>query len=87
MAIIELPKDAKGREIPLDTKILYSESGKCFEVNRFTYSVVQTIPGLKWGVVFMIADMTIAAPSTSRHRNRPTAGRSWKRTWVEARTR
>ena len=53
MAIIEMPKDAKGREIPLDTKILYSESGKCFEVNRFTYSVVQTIPGLKWGVVFM----------------------------------
>lgn len=53
MANIELPKDAEGREIPLDTKILYNEDGKCFEVNRFTYSVVQTIPGLKWGVVFM----------------------------------
>lgn len=50
---VELPKDAKGREIPLDTKILYSESGKCFKVNRFTYSVVQTMPGLKWSVVFM----------------------------------
>lgn len=53
MANIELPKDAEGREIPLDTKILYNEDGKCFKVNRFTYSVVQTIPGLKWGVVFM----------------------------------
>ena len=53
MANIELPKDAEGREIPLDTKILYNEDGKCFEVNRFTYSVVQTMPGLKWGVVFM----------------------------------
>lgn len=51
--MIELPKDAEGREIPLDTKVLYNEDGKCFKVNRFTYSVVQTISGLKWGVVFM----------------------------------
>lgn len=50
---IELPKDATGREIPLDTEVLYNEYGKCFKVNRFTYSVVQTMPGLKWGVVFM----------------------------------
>ena len=50
---VELPKDAEGREIPLDTKMLYSEDGKCLKVNRFTYSVVQTMPGLKWGVVFM----------------------------------
>lgn len=53
MANIELPKDAEGREIPLDTKVLYNEDGKCFKVNRFTYSVVQTMPGLKWGIVFM----------------------------------
>lgn len=50
---IELPKDAEGREIPLDTKTLYNEDGKCFKVNHFTYSVVQTMPGLKWGVVLM----------------------------------
>lgn len=50
MANIELPKDAEGREIPLGTKILYNEDGKRFKVNRFTYSVVQTMPGLKWGV-------------------------------------
>lgn len=50
---VELPKDAEGREIPLDTEILYNEDGKCFKVNRFTYSVVQTIPDLKWGVVFV----------------------------------
>lgn len=50
---VELPKDAEGREIPLDTKVLYNDDGECFEVNRFTYSVVQTMPGLKWGVVFM----------------------------------
>ena len=50
---IELPKDAEGREIPLDTKVLYNENGTSFDVNRFTYSVTQTIPGLKWSVVFM----------------------------------
>lgn len=53
MADIKLPKDAEGREIPLDTKILYNEDGKCFKVDSFTYSLVQTMPGLKWGVVFM----------------------------------
>lgn len=51
--VIELPKDAEGREIPLDTEVLYTENGKRLDVNRFTYSVVQTIPNLKWGVVFM----------------------------------
>lgn len=50
---VESPRDAEGREIPLDTKVLYDENGKCFKINRFTYSVVQTMPGLKWGVVFM----------------------------------
>lgn len=50
---IELPKDAEGREIPLDTKTLYNKNGKCFKVNHFTYSVAQTMTGLKWGVVFM----------------------------------
>lgn len=50
---IDLPKDATGREIPLDTEVLYNENGDHFDVSRFTYSVVQAIPGLKWGVVFM----------------------------------
>lgn len=50
---IDLPKDATGREIPLDTEVLYTEYGKRLDVDRFTYSVRQTIPDLKWGVVFM----------------------------------
>lgn len=51
--VIDLPKDAIGREIPLDTEVLYTEYGKCLDVDRFTYSVKQTIPALKWGVVFI----------------------------------
>lgn len=53
MVNIKLPKDADGREIPLDTKVLYNEDGKEFEVDYFTYSVRQSIPNLKWGIVFM----------------------------------
>ena len=34
---IELPLDAEGREIPLDTKVLYSLSGEEHKVDEFTY--------------------------------------------------
>ena len=34
---IELPKDAEGREIPLNTKVLYYPEGKRFEVESFDY--------------------------------------------------
>lgn len=34
---IELPKDAKGREIPLDTECLYTYKGEKQDVFRFTY--------------------------------------------------
>lgn len=34
---IELPKDAKGREIPLDTECLYTYKGEKQDVLSFTY--------------------------------------------------
>ena len=34
---IELPKDAEGREIPLDTKVLYDKDGNEMEVSRYQY--------------------------------------------------
>lgn len=37
MAIIEMPKDATGREIPLDTKCLYTCGGEKQDVLGFTY--------------------------------------------------
>ena len=37
MANIELPKDSEGREIPLDTKVLYNDRGIEYEVNRFMF--------------------------------------------------
>lgn len=35
---IELPKDAKGREIPLDTVALYDEDGNVYSIRRFIYT-------------------------------------------------
>lgn len=35
MANIELPKDAEGREIPLDTEVLYDNNGVKFNVDEF----------------------------------------------------
>lgn len=33
----ELPKDAEGREIPLDTTVLYDKDGNEIEVSRYQY--------------------------------------------------
>lgn len=37
MACVELPKDAEGREIPLDTECLYTYKGEKQDVLSFTY--------------------------------------------------
>lgn len=50
---VELPKDAEGREIPLDTEILYDETGNEYEVYYYKYSVRRTIPRRKRQVVIM----------------------------------
>lgn len=51
MANVELPKDAEGREIPLDTKVLYDADGNQYEVSRFVYSVLRDYDN--WEVVFV----------------------------------
>ena len=48
---IELPKDAEGRDIPLDTKVLYDADGNRYGVSRFTYSVLRDYDN--WDVVFV----------------------------------
>lgn len=37
MKNVELPKDALGREIPLDIKVLYDEYGEKFFIDKVTY--------------------------------------------------
>lgn len=67
---IELPRDAAGREIPLDTETLYGEDGKEFEVDHYEYPVRQTAPRRKWQVVMVdrivhdCSDLYIAPPDS-----------------------
>ncbi|MEF2848316.1 MAG: hypothetical protein U0N71_08745 [Collinsella sp.] len=46
--MIQLPKDADGREIPLDTKVLYDRHGDVYEVACYVYAVRQTISRRIW---------------------------------------
>lgn len=70
MANIELPRDAEGREIPLDTKILYDKDENEYGVYYYKYSVCQTIPQHKWQVVMTdyivrdCSDLYIAPPDS-----------------------
>ena len=67
---VKLPKDAAGREIPLDTEILYDEDGNEYEVYCYKYPVRQTIPQHKWQVVMTdhivhdCSDIYIAPPDS-----------------------
>lgn len=46
---IELPKDAEGREIPLDTRTLYDKDGKAAHVLRWIFLPLAD-EGLRWRV-------------------------------------
>ena len=49
---IELPKDAEGREIPLDTTTLYTVDGTQCDVSHFTYYPKCKITEQSWHIVF-----------------------------------
>lgn len=48
---IELPRDAEGREIPLDTEVLYDKDGHPKDVSLFTYAPRSYSSG--WNVVLV----------------------------------
>lgn len=68
--MIELPKDAEGREIPLDTEVLYDKEGKRREVDWYTFYPDKDI----WDVV--IAD---SSKHFSPHNLSLTQPDSWKK--------
>lgn len=45
---IELPKDAEGREIPLNTAFLYDNNGQAYEVRTYCCAVDEDMPDRKW---------------------------------------
>ena len=50
---VELPKDAEGREIPLDTEVLYMSDGTSVDVDEFNFSTGYSAPEHKWTVKLM----------------------------------
>lgn len=62
MACVELPKDAEGREIPLNTETLYTDCGPIFRVEKFEY-----VRSMGWCIYCYYEDETVhfaAMPSS-----------------------
>lgn len=71
MAIqITLPKDAEGKEVPLDTKTLYDEYGNQWDVAKFIYDLSGETTDSKWtveyknGVRRFISQMYLTQPDS-----------------------
>lgn len=72
MANIELPKDAEGREIPLDTKVLYNSIGVGYEVNRFTFGFDVITHDVEWTAEsYGTGDMVYHLPANSMYLEKP----------------
>lgn len=72
MANIELPKDAEGREIPLDTKVLYNSIGVGYEVNRFTFGFDVITHDVEWTAEsYGTGDMVYNLPANSMYLEKP----------------
>lgn len=71
---IESPKDAEGREIPLDTRRLYDENGEKKTVLRFEYS-----PTLKHWTVVPDEGLNVATCASSVSHFYLTPPDSWER--------
>lgn len=71
MAIqVTLPKDAEGKEVPLDTKTLYDEYGNQWDVAKFIYDLSGETTDSKWtveyknGVRRFISQMYLTQPDS-----------------------
>lgn len=58
---VELPKDAKGREIPLDVEFLYNANGESFKPYSFTFN---RYDGFGWGMHLVGAPNLVYDPES-----------------------
>lgn len=72
--MIELPKDAEGREIPLDASRLYNKNGERKTVLWFEYS-----PTLKHWTVVLDEGLNVATSAASVSRFYLTPPDSWEK--------
>lgn len=73
---VELPKDAEGREIPLDTKVLYRKDGTLVDVDEFNFSTGYSDPEHKWTVRLMNCAVFF---TTKMFLNPPEPPDSWEK--------
>lgn len=76
MANIELPKDAEGREIPLDTKVLYGDDGNVYSIRRFIYTNDFDLNDKWMNSWYVVTDDYKTAKSELMHLTKPD---SWKK--------
>lgn len=76
MANIELPKDADGREIPLDTVALYDDSGNVYSIRRFIYTNDFDLNDKWMNSWYVVTDDYKTAKSELMHLTKPD---SWKK--------
>lgn len=76
MANIELPKDADGREIPLDTVALYDDSGNVYSIRRFIYTNDFDLNDKWMNSWYVVTDDYKTAKSELMHLTKPD---SWEK--------
>lgn len=65
--MIELPRDAGGREIPLDTEVLYDRYGFKNNVKSFTYFIRDNMWRVRFTIStsnFAVSDMYLTEPDS-----------------------
>lgn len=73
---IELPKDAEGREIPLDTVALYDDSGNVYSIRRFIYTNDFDLNDKWMNSWYVVTDDYKTAKSELMHLTKPD---SWEK--------
>lgn len=76
MANIELPKDAEGREIPLDTVALYDDDGNVHSIRRFIYTNDFDLNDKWMNSWYIVTDDYKTAKSELMHLTKPD---SWEK--------
>lgn len=76
MANIELPKDAEGREIPLDTVALYDDDGDVHSIRRFIYTNDFDLNDKWMNSWYVVTDDYKTAKSELMHLTKPD---SWEK--------
>lgn len=76
MTNIELPKDADGREIPLDTVALYDDDGNVYSIRRFIYTNDFDLNDKWMNSWYVVTDDYKTAKSELMHLTKPD---SWEK--------